>query len=187
MSTEEERITLEYTPEAALELLMRKLTRLTSELAARVQTAMDEGKDIQEVEPSRRRGKKKSRVYRRSVPYTDEEALVVATKALEAYFVQQPLFTNSLQQNMAKTMIGEPRRSRYPWEKGQTFPVKPETEGIEKQVAVEIHTETQLRTAIQVVGAAQEMQSLAPVGANQLEEQRRNLSRLRALVTFGNR
>lgn len=184
MNGEQEK--LEYTPEAALELLMRKLTRLNSELAARVQTAMNEGKDIQEVEPSRRRGKRKSRVYRKTVPYTDEEALSVAVKALETYFVQQPLFMNSLHQNIAKTMIGEPRRSRYPWEKGQVFQIKKETEGIEKQVVVEIHTETQLRAAVQVAGTTQEMQNLAPVDMNQVEEQRRNLSWLRALINFEN-
>lgn len=187
MSREQEPTKLEYTSEAALELLMRKLTGLNPELAGRVQTAMDEGKDIQEVEPSRRRGKKKSRLYRKTVPYTDEEALTVALKALEAYFIQHPLFINSLHHNIAKTIIGEPRRSRYPWEKGQTFSVKKETEGIEKQVVVEIHTETQLRTAIQVVGSTQEMEDLAPVGTKGVDEQRRNLSRLRELVSFEGR
>ena len=49
--SKEDGIILEYTPEAALEVLMGKLTRSNSELAASVQTAMDEGKDIQEVEP----------------------------------------------------------------------------------------------------------------------------------------
>jgi hypothetical protein len=146
---------------------------------------MDEGKDIGETEVVGRKGKKRRRVYRKAVPYTDEEALKVALKALQAYFIEQPLFVNSLHDNMTKTVLGEPRRSRSFKETGQGYPVLPDTEGVEKNSAIELHTETQLRTAMQLAGAIPEMQALPRIDPRRIGEQHENLSRLRDLIDFG--
>jgi hypothetical protein len=164
---------------------MGKLTQRDPVLAARIQAAMDEGKDIDETEFVGSKRKKKRRVYRKAVAYTDKEALKVALNALEAYFIEQPLFGNSLHDNMAKTTLGEPRRSRPFTEKGQIYPVLSGTEGAEKNSAVELHTETQLRTAMQLAGAIPETQTLPKIDLRLIEEQKRNLSRLRELIDFG--
>jgi hypothetical protein len=178
--------TVDYTPEIALRSLMSKLTERDPELAARIQTAMDEGKDIDEAEVVKGKGKKKKRrEYRKTVPYTDEEALKVALKALEAYFIGQPLFANSLHENMVKTAIGEPRRPRFSSEKREIFPVLAGTDGIEKITEVEMHTETQLRAEMQIARPGQEMQILPRIDPHSIEEQQRNLSRLRELIDFG--
>jgi hypothetical protein len=72
----------DYSPQDAFELLMRKLTERDRDLATQVQAVVDEGKDVEETEVvgSRRR---RSRVYRKTVPYSYDEALRAALKALE--------------------------------------------------------------------------------------------------------
>jgi hypothetical protein len=65
----------EYTPQAALELLMRKLSERDTALATEVRAVLDQGKDIQESEASNRGRKNKYTVYRKTVPYPYEEAL----------------------------------------------------------------------------------------------------------------
>src|SRR6267378_472492 len=104
----------DYTPEDALNILMAKLRAKDSELAVEIQAAIDQGKDIQQTEPAK--GRKKARSYRKTVPYSRQEALQVAIDALNAYFVEQPLFMNSCHDNMAQAVVGEPRRQQYSWE-----------------------------------------------------------------------
>jgi hypothetical protein len=178
-------ITLDYTPEVALRSLMAKLTQRDSVLAERIQAAMDEGKDIDETELVGTKRKKRRRVYRKAVAYTDKEALKVALNALQAYFIEQPLFVNSLHENMAQTVLGEPRRSRVLAKIGEIFPLSPESEGVEKIIAIELHTETQLRTAMQITSPNQETQDLPKTDQRRIEEQQQNLSRLRELIDFG--
>ena len=43
---------LEYTPQQALEILMKKLGARDEALAAQVQAAIDAGKDVSETEPA---------------------------------------------------------------------------------------------------------------------------------------
>jgi hypothetical protein len=85
----------EYNAREALDLLMHKLNEHDEQLARQIQSAIDVGKDVEERERFGRRTK--SRVYRRAVRFSDEEALDVAIAALQACFVEQPLFVNSAQ------------------------------------------------------------------------------------------
>src|SRR5262245_28653045 len=96
----------DYTPEQALTLLIDKLTQADTELARQVREAVNTGRDIQETEQSDRRRRKKVRSYRRTVPYAPEQALQIAINVLKAHFVEQPLFINSCNDNMAQAAIG---------------------------------------------------------------------------------
>ena len=74
---------LEYTPQQALEILMKKLGSRDEALAAQIQAAIDAGKDVSETEPAIDR-RKKARVYRKTVPFTHEEALQIALYRLNS-------------------------------------------------------------------------------------------------------
>jgi hypothetical protein len=176
----------EYTPQAALELLMRKLAERDSALAAQVRAVVDQGKDIQESESASRGRKKKYRVYRKTVPYLYDEALQVAVKALAACFVEQPMLIDSCLKNMAQSSVGSPRGFRDPRspKKSVSVDILPGTETQEKDVRIELRTETQLSAAIEPSPPIHEMQPLSPVSPDQIAEQLRNLARLRALVDF---
>src|ERR1035438_4281644 len=93
----------DFTPQQALELLMRKLGERDGQLVAQVQASVDAGKDVLETEPRTDR-RKKPRVYRRTVPYSYDEAFRVAVDALAAYFIEQPLFIKSCLDNMAQSV-----------------------------------------------------------------------------------
>ncbi len=54
----------EYTPQQALELLMREINERDKELAARVQEVVDAGKDVEEAEPSTGRRLRRRRLLR---------------------------------------------------------------------------------------------------------------------------
>jgi len=176
----------EYTPEAALELLMRKLTERDPGLAAQVRAAVDQGKDIQERELTNRRPKKKFRVYRKTVPYHYDEALQVAVDALAACFIEQPMFVDSCLKNMAQAPVGSPRGFRYPRSPEKSTPVDilPGSEMREKDVRIELRTETQLPAAIEPSPTMNEMQALRPFSPDQIAEQLKNFERLKALIDF---
>ena len=114
----------EYTPQAALELLMRKLSERDLALATEVRAVVDQGKDIQESEASSRGRKKKYRVYRKTVPYPYDEALQVAVNALAACFIEQPMFIDSCLKNMARAPLGYLRGFRYPNSPKKSTPVE---------------------------------------------------------------
>lgn len=176
----------EYTPQAALELLMRKLAERDPTLAAQVRAVVDQGKDIQERESSSRGRKRKYRVYRKTVPYPYDEALQVAAKALAACFVEQPMLIDSCLKNMAQAPVGYPQGFRYPRtpEKGTAVDILVGTEMQEKDVRIELRTETQLSAAIQPSSPINEMQRLSPIPPDQVAEQLKNLARLKALLDF---
>lgn len=176
----------EYTPQAALELLMRKLSERDPALATEVRAVVDQGKDIQESEASNRGRKKKYRVYRKTVPYPYDEALQVAVDALAACFIEQPMFIDSCLKNMAQAPLGSLRGFRYPNSPRKSSPVDilPDTEAHEKDVRIELRTETQLSAAIEPSPSIRELQPLNPLPPDQIAEQLKNLSRLRELIDF---
>lgn len=95
----------DYTPQQALDALMKQLRARDNLLASRVQAVVDAGKDISETEPAIDR-RKKPRIYRKTVPFSHEEALQAAIDAFQAYFLEQPLFANSAADNFHKAAIG---------------------------------------------------------------------------------
>jgi hypothetical protein len=173
----------QYTAQQALDLLMKKLTARDAALAAQVQAAIDAGKDVSETEPATDR-RKKARVYRKTVPFTHEEALQIALEALQAYFVEQPLFVASAADSLAKASIGVPRHDLPSWavspgaSSSEPEPLSLERMNEEKAVEIEMQTETQLsRTREETI-------PLKRMSAQRINEQRRHITDLRRLVDF---
>lgn len=169
----------DYTPHEALDTLMRSLRARNSELAAQIQAVVDAGKDVQETEPSRGR-RKRSRSYRKTQPYSYEEALQAALGALRSYFVEQPHFINSCLDNMVGATVERPRRDRHAWlnPKERTMIGDPESRGQEKEVDIELRTETQISEP------SQEVFRFKRVEETLLEEQQQNIIRLSSLFDF---
>ncbi len=163
--------THDYTPQEAFALLMRKLNEKSEILAAQVQGVVDTGKDTEETEPFVR-GRKKLRHYRKAAPYSYQEALQIAAKALEAHFIEQPRFVNSCHENMAKAAIGEPKDDR------RSSAVDLHAAGREKAILVELRTETQISES------GQDTFEMRRIPTNQIEEQQANLLRLQQIFDF---
>ena len=167
-----------YTAEQALEVLMQKLRERDETLATQVQATIDAGKDISETLPATQ-NRKKTHIYRKTVAFTHEEALQVALDALQAYFVEQPLFIDEAAKNFAEAAVGVPSgRFLFQISDEGREPVKIEHMGDEKQIEIELQTETQIsRTGDETV-------SLKRTARSQIEEQQRNIAQLRTLTDF---
>lgn len=169
----------DYTPEQALDLLMRKLRHADGHLANEIQEAIDAGKDIEEKEPSQSR-RRKPRVYRKTAPYSYEEALQITIDVLQAHFIEQPLFANSCAVNLAAAAIGiptEPQSAALEITE-QSEDVELLNEGEGKAVVIEMRTETQIS------GASQEVFDFRTVPDAEIEEQKNNLARLKEMLDF---
>jgi hypothetical protein len=168
----------EYESQEALELLMTKLRSRDEELAAEIQAAIDAGKDVAETEPIP--GRRKRHVYRRTIPFSNEEALQVAVTALQAYFVEQPMFVDAAAAEFAQAAIGIPigRQTFSPITLEKHEAVSLDKQGEEKRIEIEIQTETQ------IARAGEETLPLVRVPTGTIEEQRQQINRLRELVNF---
>lgn len=167
----------QYNVEQALDTLMGKLRARDESLATHIQAAIDAGKDVSETEPSQDR-RKKERVYRKAVPFTRKEALQVALDALQAYFVEQPLFVDSAASNLAKAAVGVPVERQHMGGAEEPEAVSVQQTGEEKLVEIELQTETQLDKS----GEATMLLNRMP--KNQIEMQQRHIAKLRSLVDF---
>jgi hypothetical protein len=169
----------EYTPEQALSLLMKKLTERNKDLASKIQSAIDAGKDISEEEsnPDKR---KKPRTYRKKVPYTHAEALQIALNALESYFIEQPLFVESMTKNISETVLATPNPLQLDYSEGKDSRdwILSESKGREKTFEIELQTETQ----ISKIG--KELITLIPISHDLIVEQQNNFKLLRNLTRF---
>ena len=88
----------DYTARQALDLLVGKVNEVNGHLADRMELAVNEGNQIQAMEPLQsRRGRRRRtpRYYRRNVPFTDEEALEVALEVLEAHLIETRLIARA--------------------------------------------------------------------------------------------
>jgi hypothetical protein len=169
----------EYTPQDALEILMHRLRDRNSELADHIQAVVDAGKDVQETETYRGR-RKQSRSYRKTQPYSYEEALQVALDALQCYFVEQYLFIDSCLDDVAAAMVALPRTGQHAWlnPKERRMFGDTESRGKEKEVNVELRTETQISQP------GQETFRFQRIATSSIEEERKNFARLRSLLEF---
>lgn len=154
---------------------MSKLSAKDEKLAKEVQSAIDAGKDISETEPSIDQ-RRKERMYRKTVPFTHEEALQVALNALQAYFVEQALFVDSAAGNFKKAAIA----MTDDWfnfgftDEGAFL----EGNGEVKPIVIELKTETQLdRTGVEAM-------QLVPQERSKIEAQKYRLDDLRRMVDF---
>jgi hypothetical protein len=170
----------QYDAEQALETLMRRLRAKDDSLATHIQAAIDVGKDVTETEPSQD-GRKKARVYRKAVPFTRGEALKVALDALQAYFVEQPLFVDSVATNLAKAAVGVP--AEHQRIRGGGISEEPETVFVE-QAGEEKLVEIELQSEVQLDKSGEATMPLKRKEKSQIEEQQRLITDLRDLVDF---
>lgn len=165
----------DYSPREALDLLLQKVKERAPELGNNLQSAIDAGKDVSETEITTER--KKPRTYRKTVPLTDEEALLVVINSLRAYFVEQPLFANSAILEFADAALAahpDPREfAAVDSPLGFTEGV-----GLQKQLQVELQTETQISEA------GEQTARLPSTAQDTVEEQQANLKRLLEALTF---
>jgi hypothetical protein len=171
----------EYSPQEALRKLIEMLTFADAELSAQVLAAVNAGRDVQEIERS---GRRKSRFYRHTVPYSPEEALQVALEVLRAHFIEQPLFRNVCHDNMTKASLGTgDARSSFWNSKKET--VAFEDAGAEKAIEIELQTETEIiPSGTALTQRRQETLAMTRASDAELREQQRNLDHLQALVDF---
>lgn len=166
----------DYSPRVALETLIRKVGERDAELARHLQSAIDSGKDVSERQHSPRR--KRPRLYRKTVRFSDEEALRIAIEALQAHFVEQPLFVMSASRHFAAAALGD---HVDPWRVTRAEPQKTvpaETVGAEKALEIEVQTETQISRA------DEQTVRLTPPAADALKQQRDHIARLLELTRF---
>lgn len=166
----------DYTPEQALRRLVEKLTAADPELAAEVLAAVNAGKDVQESEPD---GRKKSRFFRHTVPYSPEEALQIALEVLRAHFIDQPLFGNSCHDNMEAAALGE--------EGQRTAFSIPLTKLVrtQKTIEIELQTETEIiPTGTVLTHDQRETLPIRRVSALDIKQQQDNFDHLKELVDF---
>jgi len=169
----------EYTAQQAFEVLMNHLRKRDGQLATHIQAVVDAGKDVDETQQVGTR-RKRSRSYRRTVPYSYQEALEVALDAFQAYFVEQPLFIDSCAKNMAATEVGNARSFRARWQPAEEHNDEPAIESMGKRKRIEI----ELRTETQISEPNQEMFELREIDVSQIEKQRDNIAQLKNLVDF---
>jgi hypothetical protein len=120
-------------------------------------------------------GRRKQRVYRRTVRFTDEEALNVAIDALQACFIEQQLFVASAKRYFAPAAVGGPV------DRGGDQGLLFGGEGIDRDKTLEVELQTETKISIE----AEQTFPLAPTTEQQIDQQRENVSRLRSLTTFG--
>jgi hypothetical protein len=173
----------DYTPAQALERLIAKITSSDAGLAAEVRAAVNAGRDVQETEQVRRRGRVTSQSFRRTLPFSSQQALEVALKTLNAHFIEQPLFHNSVLDEVAQVSLGvvEPT-PRQSWSKEQL--VKLEGKGDQKTVEIELHTETQLLRDTESTQREPDTVVILRVPAELIEEQKTNVLILQNLFNF---
>jgi len=166
----------EYNTLEALQLLIRKIRDRDDSLAASLQAAIDDGKDVHETESGGRR--KKKRVYRRRVALTHKEAADVAIKVLQSFFIELPCFIGSTSENFKGAAVGVPPQTgrHLPSWRYDEDQLVAEAEGLDKTLEIELRTETQ------ILGEEQSTLSLKPIPLKLIDEQRTNLKRLAELM-----
>lgn len=169
----------DYTPEEALETLLSKLHQGSPALEASVRGAIDAGKDMSETVRGQGRGRR-SRTYRKIVPFSHEEALQVGLNVLRAYFIEIPQCINSAIDNFRGTALGVPEHSSRPFHFDEPWaePVIKELEGEEKAVEIELQTITQISKSFQ------ETLPLKIVESQQVRDKEDKFKQLTQLVDF---
>jgi hypothetical protein len=161
----------DYGPGQALELLLGKTAEADELLHQIVRSAINKGKDTFEYQEAR--GKRKRRRYRRVAPLTPWEALQVAVRVIESYFVEQPLITNAICDEFIKAEVGLPSDLVVP-EDAEPWASKGGA-GSEKRVDIELSSDTQ-------VFGSEDLRPLRRIEVDDIAEQRENFVKLRDLL-----
>lgn len=167
----------EYTPEQALDLLLVKLAERDEALASEVRGAIDVGKEelIEE-----REGRGVARHYRSISRYSHEEALNVALNALQAYFVELPMYISSSDNDLQSCNIAVTRQAELDFGQSASrdgdYAVVPVTNNL--RLAFEVRTQTQLSDS--------DEEEYFPERFNEamIDEQTQNIEQLKGLLNF---
>lgn len=161
----------DYTPQEALDTLLRVVAHRSKELADRISLAIDAGTEDLEEEMGKGNGKRrKVRKYKVNRAYTPAEALEVALGVLQAHFVETPLFINSALANFEQAAIGVLEKPYYE--------VRKEDVGSPKEVHIELRTETRISQV------AKEVFPLKPTSSEEIKNQKENIAHLKKLTSF---
>ena len=194
----------EYSPREALELLLRKVRERDADLAIGLETVIDAGKDVVEKETLRTEkmpweyasppvddlaagqgafgAKKKPREYRKTVRFSDEEALDIALLALRAHFVEQPLLLTSAMSEFGKVALEPEGGQKVDAAFDQQSSLSREDRPPSIEVEFEIQTETQAVPKHEQDD--KQTVSLPPPEKEIFEQQRENIARLEELLRF---
>lgn len=166
----------DYTPQDALDTLLRVVTQRSKELADRINLAIDAGIEDLEEEMGKGKGKRrKVRKYKVNRAYTPAEALEVALGVLQAHFVEVPLFINSALANFEQAAIGVLEKPYFGYGERD---VRKEDVGSPKEVHIELQTETRISQV------AQEVFPLKATSLQEIENQKENIVHLKKLISF---
>lgn len=169
----------EYSPRQALALLLRKVRERDPDLAIGLEAVIDAGKDVS---LSTARGR---REYRKTVQFSDEEALEIALLALRAHFVEQPQLATSAMSEFGKSTL-ETERNGSNDEPLDQSPAPPGEDG-PRSIRVEFELQTETQVAPKGEEALAQTVPLLPLGKKLLDEQQANIDGLTALLRFEER
>jgi len=134
----------EYTPQQALQRCYHVCENAHLKSQMKSKRAVDSGKDSWEPEPTR--GLRVSgREFRKRVPYTPQEALDVALRALEAYVIELPMFINSAASDFQSSAVGVSRQRTFYVSEPDLIDVR--AAGERKSDEIEVQTETRVTPA----------------------------------------
>lgn len=182
----------DYTAKQALNLLVSKVESESTELAKRIRLAIDVGSEVQleeESGQSRRRGPKShKRFYRKTGPYSPEEALSVAVGVVRSHLLESRAAVQTAFDEFTAAAVGPPvkpgiRQDSAPFESSpradaDAQTATPQGQGTEKAIEIETEPETvRERTG-------QENLVLKPDDPQQLESLHRTMEALENLTSF---
>ena len=166
----------EYNPRDALELLLRKVRERDPDLAIGLESVIDAGKDI--FLPTA----KEPREYRKTVQFSDEEALDIALLALRAHFVEQPRLATSALGEFGKAAL-ETEGNRWNDESLDQSPL-PTGEDVPLSIRVEFELQTETQVAPKDEQTVAQTVPLSPPEKELLDEQQANIDRVTGLLRF---
>jgi flagellar motor switch protein FliM len=163
----------EYTSQEALDLLLKKLSESDESLLQDIEESINFGKDVQKED---RNFTGRVRTYRKIEPLSAEEALIVAFKALRAYFLEISLIIESANDNFVDT-VSAPTNANI-FEDNTALQLFGNQWGQTKNLELEMTVETQITPSIE------EILTLKPENRDLISQQRENLKRLEGLINF---
>lgn len=99
----------EYSPKEALDLVLENIAISSPQLFERMKAIIDGGKDVEIEEAVSGSRKKKPHVYRKDVPYTDEEALQVALTVIKSHLIDSRKIISAAISEFTETAVAPPK------------------------------------------------------------------------------
>ena len=164
-------------------MLLEKIRERDYDLASDLEAAIDAGKDV--LEEATIAVSKKPRKYRRTVRFSDEEALRVVIGALKAHFVEQPQLAVSAMREFADSSV----EIEGPGQFGLSFDRPPSEMVEDSPLDLKLELEVQTATKIAPEGKKNVPETVSIPWYQQelIDEQKTNIDQLSELVEFDSR